>query len=231
MSSYDDLYEGQIIECNECNIRVSKKTNAHNIEIYILVGGGLDYKRTVQYTQISKGNIRNLYYPNTYGVGYLGIGKFKTRDLGKVTLHYRKWSGMLERCYSDKYHQKKPTYKDCTVCEEWHNFQNFAKWIQDKIDSGEYQEGYHLDKDIKINGNKIYSPDTCMFVSPSINSKSAMDNRDYKQHEVDVIHETGSIVTIKSRVDFANKYNINVNDVYRLVNELNYNCCGWRLKK
>lgn len=61
-----------------------------------------------------------------------------------------------------------PTYKGCTVCDEWHNFQVFAKW---------YDENYYLlddqrtelDKDILIKGNKTYSPETCVFVPQRIN--------------------------------------------------------------
>lgn len=76
---------------------------------------------------------------------------------------------MLKRCYDKNWKQKHPTYKDCTVCDEWHNFQNFAQW---------YEENYYeipgeimqLDKDILIKGNKVYSPDTCCFVPGDINS-------------------------------------------------------------
>jgi hypothetical protein len=31
-------------------------------------------------------------------------------------------------------------------------------------------EGKHLDKDILLPGNKMYSPDTCIFVSPALNT-------------------------------------------------------------
>lgn len=78
------------------------------------------------------------------------------------------WVGMIERCYDNKYHIKKPTYKGCTVCDEWLNFQNFAKWYTEH----EYYgiSGYQLDKDILITGNKKYSPETCELVPSQINS-------------------------------------------------------------
>ena len=63
---------------------------------------------------------------------------------------------------------KTPSYKDCEVCEEWHNFQNFAKWY----DENYYEvkgEKTQIDKDILIKGNKIYSPDKCLFVPQKIN--------------------------------------------------------------
>ena len=75
---------------------------------------------------------------------------------------------MLERCYYEIVQSKQPTYKGCSVCDEWHNFQNFAKWF----DENYYQcgnEKTHLDKDILFKKNKIYSPDTCIFVPQKIN--------------------------------------------------------------
>ena len=76
---------------------------------------------------------------------------------------------MLQRCYDDKYQERRPTYKGCEVCEEWHNFQAFAEW---------YEKNYYevpnekmcLDKDILLHGNKIYSRDTCLIVPHRINS-------------------------------------------------------------
>ena len=41
--------------------------------------------------------------------------------------YYRVWTHMLERCYSDKYQDRKPTYKGCSVSEEWLRFSNFRQ--------------------------------------------------------------------------------------------------------
>ena len=75
---------------------------------------------------------------------------------------------MIYRCYSEKSQERHPTYKDVTVCEEWHNFQNFAEWMEDNYDP-EIMQGWQLDKDILFKGNKIYSPDTCRLVPAEIN--------------------------------------------------------------
>lgn len=71
---------------------------------------------------------------------------------------------MLSRCYSEKYHLKQPTYKNCCVCEEWLIFSNFRSWME-KQD----WKGNHLDKDLLKQSSKVYSPDTCIFVTPKIN--------------------------------------------------------------
>ena len=76
---------------------------------------------------------------------------------------------MLKRCYSSKFQEKNPSYKGCYVCDNWLYYSNFKKW---------YDENYYeidgkilqLDKDILVKGNKVYSPDTCVFVPKFINS-------------------------------------------------------------
>jgi hypothetical protein len=99
---------------------------------------------------------------------FLGVG---TNDANYVTRkrvngksvtcpYYCKWKSMMTRCYSDKY----PTYTGCSVCEEWLLFTNFKSWMikQD-------WQGKDLDKDLLLQSNKIYSPNTCVFVPPEIN--------------------------------------------------------------
>ncbi len=78
---------------------------------------------------------------------------------------YKRWNCMLERCYSLKYHKRQPTYIGCTVCDEWLTFSNFKAWME-KQD----WKGKQLDKDLLTQGNKIYSPDFCLFVDSNINS-------------------------------------------------------------
>jgi hypothetical protein len=46
-------------------------------------------------------------------------------------------------------------------------FSNFKQWFDDK--SNGYVEGYDIDKDILVKGNKVYSPNTCCFLPPEIN--------------------------------------------------------------
>lgn len=78
---------------------------------------------------------------------------------------YRKWTSMLQRVYSFKYHQKYPTYISTTVCKEWLSFMNFKKWMMTQE-----WEGLHLDKNLLFPNNKHYSPETCVFVSRKMNN-------------------------------------------------------------
>lgn len=121
-----------------------------------------------KYNNFKKGEIKCPYERRFYNVGYLGEGKYKVSENGKNTRVYDTWKAMLQRCYSEKEHERHPTYINCEVYEGWHNFQNFAKWYKDNY----YEVGNEkmcLDKDILFKGNKIYSPDTCIFVPETIN--------------------------------------------------------------
>ena len=77
---------------------------------------------------------------------------------------YFNWKSVLRRCYSERCLQKHPTYRGCSVCEEWKTFSNFMAWMKTQP-----WEGKQLDKDILGPGNKVYSPETCVFVSGNLN--------------------------------------------------------------
>lgn len=78
--------------------------------------------------------------------------------------YYKVWAHMIVRCYDQQFKDRNPTYKDCTVCEEWLTFSNFKSWME-KQD----WEGKQLDKDLLVRGNKHYSPKTSCFISPAVN--------------------------------------------------------------
>ena len=62
------------------------------------------------------------------------------------------------------------------MCDEWLNFQVFAKWHEKH--SYEVNERLHLDKDILYPGNKVYSPEKCLLVSQRINELFAYKPKD-----------------------------------------------------
>ena len=144
---------------------IVKFINKTHIDIYFPKYNWIAKDR--YYSDFIRGGVACPYEPKLCGVGYMGEGKYKSRVDGKKTKVYREWQNMLHRCYGVE--KNNPTYRGCEVCEEWHNFQNFAKW---------YYENYYeiegetmcLDKDILFKGNKIYSPQTCIFVPNRINT-------------------------------------------------------------
>lgn len=106
-----------------------------------------------------------------YGIGindYKGNISFK----GKHIKSYRTWKNILLRCYSEKSYEKNPTYKNCTICEEWKSFSNFKEWY-DKNYPAKFSETtgiqFELDKDLLCEKNKEYGPKTCIFLPVKIN--------------------------------------------------------------
>lgn len=79
--------------------------------------------------------------------------------------YYKVWVDMLRRAHNKKYQEKYPTYMGTTICEDWKYFSKFKAWMteQDWV-------GNQLDKDLLVEGNKHYSPETCIFVSALVNT-------------------------------------------------------------
>lgn len=77
---------------------------------------------------------------------------------------YLRWRNMLVRCYCPKFQNKRKSYSGCFVCNEWLTFSNFKQWMEQQD-----WEGKQLDKDLLVPGNKVYSPETCMFISNTLN--------------------------------------------------------------
>lgn len=119
--------------------------------------------KNVSYKRIELGKIKNPFALSVFGIGFYGGD---TKNKSKLSIN--RWRYLLARCYHTKTKEKRPTYNDVTVCEEWHNFQNFAKWFEENNEP--HMQDWHLDKDILVKGNKIYSPETCCFVPHEINS-------------------------------------------------------------
>ncbi len=91
-------------------------------------------------------------------------GKRKQKRVWRCP-YYTKWMSMLKRCYSENSLTTNPTYKGCSVCDEWLTFSNFKSWMETQD-----WEGKALDKDLLVYQNKVYSPETCCFISSKLNT-------------------------------------------------------------
>lgn len=101
------------------------------------------------------------------GVGVKSKGRHKTYDNGAPTRVYETWRRMIARCYCPKLRSQQTAYSDCSVDSDWLDFQVFAEWFE----SHEHgKTDYQLDKDILVNGNRVYSADTCCLVPRQLNN-------------------------------------------------------------
>lgn len=140
--------------------------NVHDIDV-LVDDNNIEYH--TQYRKFKEGRLVNYNTPSFLGKGYRGYGSYRTRNNNIKTDEYIKWNAMLTRCYSEKFSERK-NYLECVVCDDWLNFQNFAKWYNEHKYNLPGNERLELDKDIKCKNNKIYSPETCLLIPKRLNS-------------------------------------------------------------
>jgi len=123
-------------------------------------------------SELKCGAIWNPYHINKNG-GYFGEGPYGKRSHIKI---YNSWSKMLERntIEGQLSNRRNASYSNCSVCNRWLNYQNFAYWY-DKYSlelNPLLYDDYQLHKDI-LQWNqpyKVYSPETCCLVPSEINN-------------------------------------------------------------
>jgi hypothetical protein len=101
------------------------------------------------------------------GVGVndsINMTNIKVDGVSYVSPFYEVWVGVISRCYDPVVQSRQPSYKGCSICDEWLLFSNFKKWM-----AAQEWKGMQLDKDIIKPGNKIYSPEFCAFISSGLN--------------------------------------------------------------
>ena len=145
-------------------LEIVEYTNTVNCTVLI---NNTTIVKNITYDSIKRGKVRNPYHKMLYSVGYFGEGIYNLKNKYYIRI-YSIWAGILRRCYDEKFQEEHPTYKGVVIYEEWYNFQVFAKWFEDNWKS--HMIRWHLDKDILVKGNKIYSPETCCFVPYQINN-------------------------------------------------------------
>ena len=164
----DSEREGKLFVNNDnlgnCLFKIVRYDNNKNV----LVEFQDEHKALVHtsYANCLKGSVKNPYYPCVYGVGYMGQGKYNSKNNKK---EYKYWTNMLQRAYCDEYKKKNHTYDEVVVCKEFHNFQNFCEWFHSNYYEIEGSK-MSIDKDILIKGNKSYEPDKMIFVPARINN-------------------------------------------------------------
>ena len=146
------------------DFKILKYNNNRNVEVQFLKTG---YEATVELVQVKRGNVKDPYSPSVYGVGILGT-KYPSTINGIHTKEYKLWCNMLVRCYSDSSKKRRPTYEGCEVSDNFKNYEYFYEWCHKQV--GFSNQDWHLDKDLLVKGNKVYSETTCIFIPAEINS-------------------------------------------------------------
>ena len=175
---------GEVFTSNEGHeFKIIEYKGAWDVVIQFLDSHG--YTKKVQYSKCKSGEIKNPFHPSVHGVGYLGVmsnGKIpKVSENGKQTREYATWRNMLKRCYDFQSLERNPTYQGCSVVERWHSFSNFLEDMP-KIENyplwlNNPNQGISLDKDLKCKGDKVYSLETCCFLTRSDNAKEVRNRQ------------------------------------------------------
>ena len=156
---------GKILKSkNFGDFKIVKYNNSRNVEIQFINTG---YETSAQLEHIKNGNVKDPYVVSVHGVGVAGA-KYPITVNGRNTKEYDLWYSMLRRCYSDIFKKKQPTYKGCEVSDNFKSYEYFYEWCHSQIGFG--VEGWHLDKDLLVKGNKVYNESTCVFLPHEINS-------------------------------------------------------------
>ena len=148
---------------NSGDFKILKYNDSRNVVIQFLKTG---FETIVELGNIRNGNVKDRYLPSVYSVGIIGA-KYPSRVNGVLTREYKLWMDMLRRCYSDGFKKKHPAYKDCEVSENFKSYEYFYEWCNEQIGFG--VDGFEIDKDLLIKGNKVYSENICVFIPKEIN--------------------------------------------------------------
>ena len=103
---------------------------------------------------------------------------------GDTIYEYKLWNQVRSRCFSKSHKAKDVSYIGCSMSDNFLNFTFFFNWCNNQIGFG--NEGWELDKDILVKGNKIYSEDTCCFVPSELNKLLLSHRRGRGEHPIGV---------------------------------------------
>ena len=174
--------------------KVFPSNNYGNVEVIEVLGGGkfkvkflnTGNERIFCRASITKGEMRDVAESPVYTTGIQDIKGYLTKGVPNPK-DYSVWNGIRQRCYNENNHHRVPSYEGCSMSDDFLVFSKFKGWYGQQI--GHDQEGWELDKDILVRGNKIYSEDTCCFVPHEVNSLILQANGIRGEYPVGVYYE------------------------------------------
>lgn len=166
----------------------------------------------------------------------MGQGEWKSKINKKSTKEYKIWLHMISRCYSNKHQNNNKSYLNVTVCERWKCFQNFCEDLKNIIGYDDWisNVGYELDKDILceklIIKPKIYSLETCMFVSKKVNVSESTTRKNLTGYTYVGTNSMGESFEFKNMKDFADKNGLSGGDINMCIKGIRKQHKGWTFK-
>ena len=162
--SYKDCVGKVCKSLNSGDFKILKYNDVYNVDVQFLKTG---FETVARLGDIKNGLIKDRYSPSVYGIGIVGT-KYPISVNSVQTKEYELWIHMLQRCYSDTYKKKRPTYEGCEVSDNFKSCEYFYEWCNEQ--TGFNNKGWHLDKDLLVKGNKVYNENVCVFLPQEINS-------------------------------------------------------------
>lgn len=174
------------------------------------------YSDVVRHDSINKGLVKDKLSKSCYRIGM--IGYINTREHWK---EYKIWKNIIYRCYCvDDKSYKYYGAKGVTICERWKRFDYFFQDISELpgFNKELFEQGkLRLDKDILSINNKVYSPQTCLWVSDLTNQKRRTVEYNTKKKKY-AIFPDGHIEQIFNISDFCKTYNLHRQNVTLCLN-------------
>jgi len=136
------------------------------------------------------------------GIGTTGT-KHPSYIDGKALKPYQVWKDMLFRC-TEEYWAKYPSYIGTTCSENFKSYAFFYEWYAEQagFDNKDVRgHHWHLDKDLLVKGNKVYSEALCVFVPEIINNLLVKCNSTRGLYPIGVYFhkERGNFVAMSKR--------------------------------
>jgi len=145
-------FKWRVLDCS-----VSRKVVVESLE-------WKPYKTTARKESIQSGVVFYPYGKMSDGC-YAGEGRWLSSPKNP---HFQVWCGLRTRTLDDDFKQEHKSYIDCSLCEEWMCMQNFCDWAE-STKPKDNSIRWELDKDLLIEGNRLYSPETCCWLPKEIN--------------------------------------------------------------
>ena len=175
-------------------------------------------------TLIENGFVRDNFAPMVASVGYRGKTKLTCRSR-----EYRVWHNMINRCYNpNSTEYVRYGNKGVLVDKRWHCFADFANDIKsiEGYDKHKFDNGaIYLDKDRKSSHVKIYSKNTCTFLS------SKENNPRYNVYTFIAIDPNNKYYFGRNVSDFAKEHELSARQIYSVINGHQRTHKNWKFNR